>query len=173
MIGGVSIKNKKLRKRLLFLSISLMLITTYIKNYKYSDNYEILEEDDDSLAFGKYSDGYIYIGDKDFLSDISTLDGDILVEDQRNSKNPDMVIYDSYKVTDKDSRNEILEVLCEYEKCYPSPWDRSIESMRCEWFIHNLSHVFNYKKSHSDDVDLDNKDEEKYKTKVLYKIIRF
>ena len=40
MIGGVSIKNKKLRKRLLFLSISLMLITTYIKNYKYSDNYK-------------------------------------------------------------------------------------------------------------------------------------
>lgn len=83
-----------------------------------------------------------------------------------------MFIRESYKITDKDKRNQILEVLCEYEKNNPSEWDRSIESMRLEWFIHNMGHELDYKKDHSDDVDLNNEDEEDYDDKVLRKLFR-
>ena len=83
-----------------------------------------------------------------------------------------MRIYDSYKIDDKDRRNDILEVLCLYENMYPSDWNRSLESMRLEWFMHNLGHDFNYKKDHSDHVDLNNEDEDDYDDKVLRKLFR-
>ena len=83
-----------------------------------------------------------------------------------------MCIHDSYKINDKDRRNDILEVLCLYENMYPSDWNRSLESMRLEWFMHNLGHDFNYKKDHSDHVDLNNEDEDDYDDKVLRKLFR-
>ena len=169
-IGGRSIKNKKLRRKLVFIGIFLVLLVSYLKDHEYNDNYEIL--DMENGPYGKYEDGYIYIGDDDYLESINACEGDVLVEDLRDTDDPNMFIRDSYKITDKDKRNQILEVLCEYERCYPSDWDRSIESMRLEWFIHNLGHEINYKKDHSDDVDLNNEDEEDYDDKVLTKLFR-
>ena len=83
-----------------------------------------------------------------------------------------MVICNSCNIRDKDIRNEILEVLCCYEEMYPSRWDRTIESMRLEWFYHNVSYYLNYKVSHSSEVDLNNGDEERYDNKVLSRILR-
>lgn len=83
-----------------------------------------------------------------------------------------MVICNSYCIKDKDTRNEILEVLCCYEEMYPSNWDRSIESMRVEWFCHNTAYNFNYRVDDSFEVDLNNKDEDKYSNKVLRRLFR-
>lgn len=155
----------------MFLGIFLVLVTSYLKEHKYKPEYRIINSLEDSFC-AEYPDGCIYVGDEDYLKDISTEDGDVLVEDRRDGENPDFCIYDSYKVNDKDSRNDILEVLCLYEEMYPSDWDRSLESMRLEWFMHNVSHYFDYKRDHSTDVDLDNEDEEKYDNKVLRKLFR-
>ena len=76
-----------------------------------------------------------------------------------------MQIYSSYKISDTNVRNEILNILMEYEKKHPSKWERSLNSMKVEWFVHNLLHLFNYRLDHTTDVDFNNADEEIYNVK--------
>lgn len=160
---------KSTKKKVLYTSIVLMLILTYSFKHKYKSNYTILDDED---AFASYKDGLIYIGDEEFLRSIDTNDGDILILDERDKNDPNMCIYNSCDIRDKDIRNDILEVLCCYEKMYPSNWDRSIESMRFEWLCHNVAYNFEYKVDDSREVDLNNGDEDKYKNKVLNRILR-
>ena len=168
MGGGINMK-KNTKKKVLFTSILLMLILTYPYKHKYKSNYKIL----DDLAFASYSDGLIYIGDEEYINNLDNInDGDILVIDERYKNDPNMVICNSCEIKDKDIRNDILEVLCCYEEMYPSNWDRSIESMRFEWYCHNMAYYFNYKIDDSKEVDLNNADEEKYDNKILRRIFR-
>ncbi len=135
-------------------------------------SYEILEEEDG--AFAKCSCGTIYIGSRDFLKQIPKEEGVILVEDQRRSedRDPNMKIYDSCFFDSAEDRNEVLEVLLEYEKRDPSSWDRSLESMQLEWLIHNLSYQVRYEEKRSADVDLNNEDEKYYDSFLLQKLFR-
>ena len=161
---------KSTKNRILFTSILLMLILSYPYKHKYKSNYVILDESDD--AFASYSEGLIYIGNEEFLKSVDACDGDILILDERNLSDPNICIYNSCEIKDKDLRNDILEVVCFYEEMYPSKWDRSIESMRLEWLCHNASYYFNYETERSSEVDLNNEDEEKYKSKVLNRLLR-
>ena len=54
---------------------------------------------------------------------------------------------------------------------YPSVWERSIESMRNEWEVHNWAYRFDYKKNRTTDVDFNIGDEEKYSSKILTKML--
>lgn len=81
-----------------------------------------------------------------------------------------MIIYDSYKITDKDTRNDVLCCLLEYEKMYPSDWNRTIISMRNEWIIHNLSYYLHYERGSAANVDLNNDDEAYYDSIILKKL---
>ena len=160
---------EKLKRRIAILGIFIALCAYCISEPNYSSHYEILNTDSD--AFAKYSCGNIYIGDEEFLNHICCQEGDLLVEDQRCLKSdPNMKIYASCLIQDADVRNEILEVLQEYEKMHPSDWDRTIESMRLEWLMHNLSYSFSYEQNRTADVDLNNADEEYYDYKILQKI---
>lgn len=162
---------KEIKKKLLVLAVSAGFLTYVASDYHYSPRYEIYDEY--SLAFGCYSKGKIYIGDSLFLSSLTDIEeNDILVLDQRNRMDPNMKILNSYNITSKEERNEILEVLCRFEECYPSRWSRSIESMRLEWFTHNFSHNFNYMLDHADDVDLNNSDEDYYDKMIIRKILK-
>ena len=128
-----------------------------------SEDYEII----DDRAFARYSDGLIYIGDFDYLEDVKKYcsDKDILVLDRRNGEDPDMIIYNSYKILDKNKQLEILNALCSYEQLYPSSWNRTINTMQREWNAHNILYYMNYERYRTTDVDLDNADEETYKIK--------
>ena len=165
--------NKKLEKKILAIIATLVFLTTYnCVDYEYHPNYEIVEENPCG-PFACYSYGNIYIGSSKYLKNLTNItENDILVEDQRFSTDPNMKIYSSYKINDKKIRNEILEVLCKYEECYPSPWNRSIESMRLEWLMHNVSYHFNHEKRRAGDVDLNNNDEAYYDKPVLRKILK-
>jgi len=165
--------NKKIKKKLLAISTALVLLTAYSSiDHLYQPNYEIVEENP-SGPFGCYSCGYIYIGSLTYLKSLTDItENDILVLDQRYKADPNMKIFSSYRITDKDLRNEILEVLCRYEECYPSPWNRSIESMRLEWLMHNLSYYINNEPNRAGDVDLNNNEEEYYNNPVLRKIFK-
>ena len=55
---------------------------------------------------------------------------------------------------------------------YPSKWNRSLKSMRLEWFVHNLLHDFNYKLDHTTDVDFNNEDEQKFDKEVIRKLLK-
>ena len=162
----------KIKKKLLLIYIftSLLAINSYEAKTNKNYNYEILT---DQEAFASYSKGLIYIGDKEYLDSLKNINEyDILVEDCRDSKtNPEMKVHSSYKIFDKKTRTEILEVLTIYEEYYPSDWDRTIDSMKLEWTIHNWCYMFNFKRDHTTDVDLDNNDEKKYDNKVLIKLL--
>lgn len=166
---------RKLKRRLATLSAFIVLASGYFATEPHYEDcqFEILEDDED--AFARCSAGTVYIGDKAFLSSIPEGEGIILIEDQRVPKtghDPNMKIYDSCSIDSRVERNEILEILMEYERRYPTGWDRSIESMRLEWLMHNLSYQFSYQRDRTADVDLNNDDEEKYDSKVLQKLFR-
>ena len=160
---------KNLRKNVLLVGILAVLITSNLKEYEYMPQYEILGEDND--AFASYRNGLIYIGDEDFLCSVSTKDGDVQILDKRFGEDPNFKIYHSYEICDQDARDDILEVLSCYEECYPSDWNRSLESMRLEWALHNLSYDIHYQRESCTDVDLNNNDEEKYNHPILQKIL--
>ncbi len=167
--------NKKILKRkLLAISASLVIATAYFgTDHVYHPNYEIIAENPTG-AFARYRNGYIYIGNKTYLASLKNIqEGDILVEDQRfNQYDPNMKIYYSYQIDDKEIRNEIIEVLCKYEEYYPSPWNRTKESMRLEWYMHNVSYFFEHQPHRTRDVDLDNNEEEYYTDPLLSKILK-
>ena len=155
------LKNKKFQKLFLIYSITFLTSFYYYENYLNKEN--VCNEINNDNAYSTYSKGSIYIGDKEFLDNLDNINEfDILVEDQRDSDNPTMQIKNSYLITDSNTRKEILEILCDYEKKYPSDWNRTIETMDLEWEAHNILYYLNYKKDHTTDVDLDNNDEKKY-----------
>lgn len=159
---------KKNKRKLLILGSLVALLTYSLIEYKYNPNYEVLETCDD--AYIRYSNGKVFIGSEQYLRNLTDLqDGDILVEDLRDASDPNFRIYDSYKVKDKNDRDEILEILCRYEECHPSNWNRTIESMRLEWLMHNISYYFNYDTKRTTDVDLNNNDELLYNDDLIKK----
>lgn len=115
-----------------------------------------------------YSKGNIYIGNSKYIESLNDIkDNDILVLDERNSKDPNMKIIDSYKITNKNDMLDILNELLKYEENNPSDWNRSLISMRNEWIYHDLSYFLNYEQESSKDVDLNNADEYKYQKKLI------
>ena len=168
----MSDKNKKQwRRRMLIIGTTLALLTYGGIDHVYVPQYEIMEES--CTEFACYSQGRIFIGNAYFLRHLTDIkEGDVLVLDQRNSSDPNMKIISSCEITDKDVRNEILEVLCRYEEMYPSKWDRTIESMRLEWLMHNLSYFFEHETKRTKDVDLNNGDQEYYDNYILNKIFK-
>ena len=111
----------------------------------------------------EYSKGTIYIGNKEYLDSINDLKQyDVLVLDNRDLKDPDMRIYDSYKITNASIREEIIEGLLLYEEVYPSNWERTKDSSMREWTAHNLMYQLGYKVHRTMDVDLNNADELTY-----------
>ncbi len=167
-------KNKKITilRRTLIVGALLALLSYHFIDFQDNPTYEIIEECDE--AFARYSKGKIYIGNKEYLNSLKCInENDILVEDLRDSKDPDFKIHNSYLVTDRNIRNEILTILLEYEQRYPSNWDRTIESMRLEWLAHNLSYIFNYELHRTADVDLNNEDEKLYDNTMLQKMLKY
>lgn len=163
---------EKLKRKLAFIHIWIMLLSLYIITEPNYDkcSYTILDNDP---CFAQCSCGKVYIGDAEFLESIPQDKGVILVEDQRESNNdPNMEIYNSCEIRSRCERNEVLEILQEYERQNPTDWDRSIESMRLEWLMHNLSYAFKWQEQRSAHVDLNNRDESCYKSKVLQFLFR-
>ena len=113
-----------------------------------------------------YSSGYMYIGDKECIDTIKQDGTKLLIQDARSGNDPDIKIYDSYKIKDEQLQKEILDKLLYYEEIHPSDWERTKTSMVNEWYAHNLLYNMNYKRERTRDVDLDNNDEETFKEKL-------
>lgn len=166
-------KRNKLTKGLISIGIIVLLLTNYENDYKYNPQYEIVDEA--GSEFARYRNGKVFIGTRAYLYSVreEIEENDIIVLDQRyNISDPNMKIISSYKINDKEIRNEILEIICKYEEKYPSRWDRTIESMRLEWFMHNISYIFKNEIDRTKDVDLDNNEERYYDNKILNRILK-
>lgn len=146
-------------KYFLLVGASVICVSIAKEPYKYHPNYEILDESD---AYAKYAGGYVYIGDEDYLKGIKFKTGDVLVLDEREEKD-NIKIINSYKITDKEFRNDIINIILEYENEYPSNWDRSVETMRDEWTVHNILYGLHIKEDSTTDADFENYEEKVYK----------
>ena len=165
--------DKKVKTRLIAISIaSMCAFGAYKYEHKYTPNISIECSDEDCFV-ARYSKGYVYIGSKEYINSLKINENDICVEILTSSTDPDMKVISSCEIKDKDIRNEILEIICVYEELYPSDWDRTIETMRLEWFVHNFCYDINYKRDHTTNVDFDNDEQELYeKYKILNKILK-
>ena len=163
---------KKKTKVIAISTITAVLLFVYYNyDYKYTPKYDIVYDNKEDVFTALYSYGKVYIvNDLNKINNL--LENDIVILDERDSDNPNMKIISSHYISDKDIRNDIITIMLEYEKKYPSNWSRTIESMRLEWFVHNLFYDLNYKRNHTNNVDLDNNDEEKYNNKTLQRILK-
>ena len=98
-------------------------------------------------------------------------ENDVIVVDQTEFEDPNMKIVSSYKITDKKDMIEILNIIKDYCKEKNSNWNRSINSMHNEWIVHNICSKMAIKRSSTDDVDLNNSDENLYNSKIIGKIV--
>ena len=123
--------------------------------------------------FASLDDKNIFIVDD---RDSFCLDDNIYVIDSRYDDDPNMIVYNSYKIKSIEEIKELLKILKEYERQYPSKWERSVLSMEYEFIVHNLAYYLNIFPESSKDVDLNNADEgvliPKFENKIKEKILR-
>ena len=160
-------------KRIVIVIIEIIIILIFgiilLNNFRYKDAkypcYKVF----------KYSNGLVIIGNSTCIKKVESKgEDDYLVLDDREAKNPNMKIYDSYKVKDEKVRREILEKLLLYESMNPSWWKRTMNSLENEWDAHNKLYNLNFKRERTKDVDLDNNDEDLYQKKLgLTTIIKY
>ena len=158
--------NQKI-KFLLLSTATILSVALFDVDYNYEPDYQIVDED----YYGTYPLGKIYIGNEDYLKTVDATYYDVLILDERCEKE-NMKIISSYKINNRDLQNDILNVMLDYEKSYPSVWDRSLESLRVEWYIHNMLYNINYKEYRTKDVDFENNEEELYDNVILKKIFK-
>ena len=162
---------KKTKIVITSITTACLLFVYYNYDYKYMPKYEIIADNPSPVFTAKYRNGNVYIVKN--LNDVDVVsENDIIILDERNKKDPNMKVISSHEIYDKEIRNDIIEILNEYEEMYPSKWNRSLESMRLEWFVHNFFYELNYKRNHTNNVDLNNNDEEKYQNDVLHRILK-
>ena len=139
-------------------------------DYQYVPKYSVVGKNYNYWE-AKYRYGNVYIVKK--INAINKVnDNDIVILDDRDDQDPNMEIISSHEITDKEARNDIIEIIMEYERCYPSKWNRTEESMRLEWYIHNMLYDIDYERHRTDNVDFDNSDEDYYNKHILNKILK-
>ena len=157
--------NMKKRSKVIITSLSLAVLlgVYYNIDYNYNPSYKIIGQMNSIKPFATYSKGNVYIlKKKNQIKRLNLQEDDIVIIDERDGDNPNMQVISSYTVTDKNVRNEIILIMQEYNTKYPSNWNRTNESLRLEWYVHNLLYNLNYKHDHTTDVDFDNNDEEEF-----------
>ncbi|MBR1817568.1 MAG: hypothetical protein IJ772_01840 [Bacilli bacterium] len=127
-----------------------------------------------SLFKTLYKDGYVYIGNEEEYRRVKPLmsENDYFVLDERNYYDANMKVIDSYKIHDEVDQEALLEILLYYEQLYPSSWNRSLESMKLEWRVHNVLYQLHYEEHRTRDVDFNNADETKYSKTVLKRMLQ-
>ena len=153
------------KKKVILLLSSYFIILFTAKSKNNSD--ELVYNDDFNIytnqLYGSYKDTHIFIGSKYFIENIKdTNDKNIYIIDDRYNFDPDMSICNSYKITNLKEIKQLLNMLLEYNNKYPSNWNRTYNSMKNEWLIHNICYYLNHEKERTAQVDFDNSDEELY-----------
>ena len=151
------------KKAFILLSTYLVILFAPKNNkpqYSINDNYEYHSKKE----FASYSNGKVYISNDSIIKRLYDYESNnIYIIDQRGISNPNMEICYSHNINTLKEKKEIISILLEYEKKYPSNWDRTYNSMLNEWIIHNICYKLGIKIDHSISVDLDNADENTYK----------
>lgn len=165
---------KKNKKRILAFSLAFVLATSLTgdtsRNAK--DRIFIVEEIDNPHYIGSCYEGNVFIGSKREIEKLINqgIEG-IFVIDERNDKDPNIQIIDSYNIRDRRTMYDVLTIIKQYDDEHPSKWSRTIKSMINEWIMHNLCYATDFYICNSKDVDLNNADEEVFKGFNVYKLL--
>ena len=162
------------RKNVLIYLMALLVSISLLKNKNNKKEIVDLTDDKSYSVCGNYSRGKVYMCDSMHDAECASLvcdEADVIVVDQTEYKDPNMKIVSSYKITDKDEMIEILNIIKEYCQNKESNWNRSITSMQNEWLVHNICSNMHIKRSSTDDVDLNNSDENLYNSKIVGKML--
>lgn len=117
-------------------------------------------------------DSYVYIGSTSEIESIrDDSSKDIYVEDRRSKEDPDMRICNSYEIIKPGEMEAILDVLQEYERKYPTLWERTTKNMKKEWIAHNICYYLHYETKRTDEVDLNNDDEDDYENNRFIRLL--
>ena len=172
-------KNLQIRKTVTALAMaSLTLVSlaellpgplyysSYTKNTSYS-------QENPTEPYASLEIGDVYIGKACDMRKLNkkTKEENIIIIDQRTSDDPNVKILSSHKITNHDEIASVIGVVQEYNREYPSNWNRTTASLVNEWEIHNICSSLDVMTSHTDDVDLNNSDECIYNSKLLSKIL--
>ena len=173
------------KKRLLAIStlstlLALSIYASYEREYElsyhvyYENTYPLDKYPEECIPFGSYSKGDVYIGDEEYieLAKGYAKEDDVLIIMGEQNGDPNATILSSHEIKDKEDRNDILHILKAYDYNNPSEWERTIESMRVEWEIHNMLYNLGIERERTQDVDLDNSEEKKYSNQLLRKLIK-
>lgn len=164
--------NSKIKKFICCLGTILIIFSMSDKNIDKQENNKIEIEEYDTTYSYKRGNIYFCSSDMEIEKISKTCDEtDIIVFDESNDIDPNMKIINSYKIKDPNEMIEILEIIQTYCSSHNTEWNRSVESMYNEWQIHNICSNLNIKTKRTNDVDLNNKDEEFYKSKIISKIL--
>lgn len=172
-------KNLRVKKTAIALAMTTLTLVTaaeimpgplFYTKYSLSSNYE---QTSPIEPFAHLEIGDVYIGRKEEIRklDWNTRRDNIIIIDERHSKDPNIKVQNSYKIKDVDDIASVVAVIQEYNDKYPSNWNRSSLSLINEWEVHNICSDLSIMPSHTDDVDLNNKDEFLYNSKLLSKVI--
>jgi hypothetical protein len=111
------------------------------------------------------------IGEEEFeVMDKS--DDNIYLLDYRYVLNSNVQIYNSKMFCDKEDMYNILAVLLEYNQEYPNDrWNRTIDGMYLEWYMHNVFYNWSILKERSSNVDLDTRDALFFEDSIVKKLL--
>ncbi len=159
--------NNKRKRSLSLIAALTLFFTLHISfnrkhHYPNFDNRFVVED-----GRIKFSNGTIFIGDKEYLESVESGPNDILVLDSRDGNDPNLKIIDSYRIINNATKREVIEALLYYEELNPTDWDRTERSLFNEWVAHNILYNIDYKTHRSKDVDFNNADEETYKLSLI------
>jgi hypothetical protein len=150
--------NRKLKA-----TIALLIITLSVKSSNQSKEVKTTYNDFFKIngchTFATYKGKDIIIGSKYFIESQKKDDNNIYIIDERFSTDPDLSICESHQIYSLKAMKDIIDILMEYEKRYPTKWDRTYDSMLKEWLIHNICYYLNHERERTRQVDFDNSDE--------------
>ena len=151
----------------IFFSMSTRINASVENNRNFSYEININNSRNNDSPYATYKNYNIYIGSEKYLKPYITDSNNICIIDGRNSSNPNMRIYDSYRITSTEDMFNILAILLDYEKQFPSEWSRSLEGLQIEWVAHNISYNLGIFQKNSGTVDLDNRDAFLYEDEII------
>ena len=165
---------KNTKKRILAFSLAFILATSLTSDVPINeeDRIFIVEEIDNPHYIGSCFEGNVFIGTKREMKKLidQGVEG-IFVVDERNDKDPNVKIIDSYNIKDKRTMYDVLTIIKHYDDEHPSKWSRTINSMINEWLMHNFCYDRDFYICNSKDVDLNNEDEDVFKGFNVYKLL--
>lgn len=149
--------------RIIVYIFATFILYGYLRSaHVYTPHYNIVSGES---YYATYSNGKIFIGDYAYIKSIDSeiSSNDVIVIDGRSDPvNPYMKVVFPQLITDKEIREEIIEVMQIYEYYRPSDWNRTNPSMRLQWFKHNIHYYISHNLGKTVDIEFSNDKEKKY-----------